>query len=129
MEKARGKVKPYTAPAGGWGSAKQVAKILLKEHAVIEGLRILSHQNKADGYACVSCAWSKPADHWPLEFCESGATATAWEITSNRADPEFFGRHTVADLLRWSDHDLEQKGRVTDPLRWEPSSDKYRPVR
>ena len=40
------------------------------------------HQNKVDGYACVGCAWAKPANPHPFEFCESGAKATAWEITS-----------------------------------------------
>ena len=44
---------------------------------------------------CVSCAWAKPAKPHPLEFCENGAKATAWEITSRRADPAFFAAHTA----------------------------------
>ena len=45
------KIKPYTAPAGGWGSAKSVANILLKEGALISGTRLLTHQNKPQGFA------------------------------------------------------------------------------
>ena len=43
---------------------------------------------------CVSCAWAKPADPRVFEFCENGAKATAWEITSKRVTPDFFARHT-----------------------------------
>ena len=31
------------------------------------------------------CAWTKPAEYHPFEFCENGAKATAWELTSLRA--------------------------------------------
>ena len=31
----------------------------------------------------------------PFEFCENGAKATAWEMTSHRCTPEFFAEHTV----------------------------------
>ncbi len=77
---------------------------------------------------CVSCAWAKPAKTHPLEFCENGAKATAWEITSRRADPAFFDRHTLTELETWLDHDLEEQGRLTHPMRWDPATDKYVPV-
>jgi hypothetical protein len=60
---------------------------------------LLLKQNKPDGYACVSCAWAKPANPHPFEFCESGAKATAWETTSKRnIGADFFERHTVTEL-------------------------------
>jgi molybdopterin-dependent oxidoreductase alpha subunit len=77
---------------------------------------------------CVSCAWAKPAQPHPLEFCENGAKATAWETTSRRADPAFFGNHTLSEIELWSDHELEEKGRLTHPMRWDAASDKYVPV-
>ena len=43
---------------------------------------MLLKQNKPDGFMCVSCAWAKPADPRVFEFCENGAKATTWEITS-----------------------------------------------
>jgi anaerobic selenocysteine-containing dehydrogenase len=121
-------IKPYKGPAGGWGSAKSVAGILVGEHVPLKGSRLLSTQNKPEGYMCVSCAWAKPAQPHPLEFCENGAKATAWETTSRRADPAFFSKHALSDLEQWSDHDLEEKGRLTHPMRWDAASDKYLPV-
>ncbi len=94
----------------------------------MEGSKLLLHQNKPDGFACVSCAWAKPANPHPFEFCESGAKATAWEITSKRCAPDFFASHTVTELLDWSDCDLESVGRLTAPLRWDAASDRYLPV-
>jgi molybdopterin-dependent oxidoreductase alpha subunit len=122
------KIKPYSGPAGGWGSAKSVSEITLKEHVALRGPRLLSLQNKPEGYMCVSCAWAKPAKTHPLEFCENGAKATAWEITSKRADREFFSKHPLRELELWADHDLEEQGRLTHPMRWDAVSDKYVPV-
>ncbi len=119
---------PYAGPAGGWGSLRSVAEILPREGNVVAVGRELLRQNKTDGFACVSCAWAKPANAHPAEFCENGAKATAWELTSRRADAAFFTGHTVADLARWSDYDLEQQGRLTTPLRYHPASDRYLPI-
>jgi len=116
---------PDDRPAGGWGSVRSLGSILRREHVVIEGAGVLIHQNKPDGFACVSCAWGKPAEPHPFEFCENGAKATAWELTSRRAPPEFFLQHTVRELETWSDHDLEEQGRLTAPMRWDPRTDRY----
>ena len=120
--------KPYTFPAGGWGSARSLGQILSREGVLASGALALSRQNKPDGFQCVSCAWSKPASPLPFEFCENGAKATAWEITVHRCTPEFFAKHTVTEMLGWDDYHLEQAGRLTQPMRYDPASDKYRPV-
>jgi len=112
-------------PAGGWGSIKEVSTYLLKERVPFEGAAILLKQNKPDGFMCVSCAWAKPAHPHPAEFCESGAKATAWEITSKRLDPDFFARHTVRSLESWHDHELEEAGRLTAPMRYDSTIDRY----
>ena len=122
------RIKPANMPAGGWGSVSEVAHILFDQRAALKDVPLLAKQNKPDGYACVSCAWAKPANPHPFEFCESGAKATAWETTSKRIDAAFFDRHTVTELEAWSDHQLEDQGRLTVPLRWDAASDKYRPV-
>ncbi|MBC7801142.1 MAG: FdhF/YdeP family oxidoreductase [Gemmatimonadaceae bacterium] len=118
-------IKPYDGPSGGWGSIKSVATVLRREGLLATGPFALLDQNKPHGFKCVSCAWAKPADHHPAEFCENGAKATAWEITSARCTPEFFAAHTCKQLEAWSDHDLEKQGRLTHPLRWDKASDKY----
>lgn len=124
MEKEGSGHEP-TTPAGGWGSLKEVGGILMQERIPPQRAAILLKQNKPDGYACVSCAWAKPAHPHPAEFCESGAKATAWEVTSKHIDPDFFAQHTVQSLERWHDHDLEDLGRLTVPLRWDAASDHY----
>lgn len=122
------RIKPYGGPVGGYGSVKSVADVLLREGIPLEGADVILHQNKPDGYMCVSCAWGKPAVPRPLEVCENGVKATAWEITHHRVDPAFFDRHTLAELETWADHDLEEAGRLTHPMRWDAASDKYLPI-
>jgi anaerobic selenocysteine-containing dehydrogenase len=119
---------PYTGPAGGWGSLGSVAEVLWRERVGLAGAAQLLRQNKPDGFMCVSCAWPKPANPHPAEFCENGAKATAWEITSRRAGQAFFASHTVSELREWPDYDLEQEGRLTSPMRYDAASDKYLPV-
>ncbi|MFT8243491.1 FdhF/YdeP family oxidoreductase [Roseomonas sp. BN140053] len=122
------KIEPYEGPAGGWGSAKSLGEILLREKVRPATARELVRQNKADGFMCVSCAWAKPAQPHPFEFCENGAKATAWDLTSLRTPVEFFARHTLTELRSWRDHDLEQHGRLTHPLRYDRATDRYVPV-
>ncbi|MET0238744.1 MAG: FdhF/YdeP family oxidoreductase [Sphingobium sp.] len=118
-------VKPFEGPAGGWGSVRSLAEILPRERLSPMALGELARQNKPDGFMCVSCAWPKPADHHPAEFCEEGAKATAWELTSYRTTPEFFAQHSLTELRGWRDYDLEQHGRLTQPLRYDAGTDKY----
>ncbi|MGO4524347.1 FdhF/YdeP family oxidoreductase [Microvirga sp. 2MCAF35] len=122
------KIEPYSGPAGGWGSVRSVESILTREGRLVSGNAILLKQNKPDGYACVSCAWAKPANPHPFEYCENGAKATAWELTTKRITPEFFAEHTISELRTWTDHDLEEAGRLTHPMRFDAASDTYVPV-
>ncbi len=120
--------KPYDSPAGGWGSAGSLINILRQEGVPASGALALTRQNKVDGFQCVSCSWSKPANALPFEFCENGAKATAWELTSRRCTPEFFAANSVTELLRLDDYHLERAGRLTYPLRYDAASDRYLPV-
>ncbi|MBS0556532.1 MAG: FdhF/YdeP family oxidoreductase [Proteobacteria bacterium] len=119
-------VEAYTAPAGGWGSVKSVVEILRREQVAIPStVKELWRQNKPRGFTCVSCAWPQPEKPLTFEFCENGAKASAWELTRLRTTPEFFSQHTCTELRNWSDHALEQNGRLTHPLRYDRASDKY----
>ena len=115
----------YDGAAGGWGSLDGIRKVFAAELNNPSVLDTLMRQNKPGGFMCVSCAWTKPAKHHPFEFCENGAKATLWELTTRRCTPEFFGNHTVGELRGWKDYDLEQQGRLTHPMRYEPATDKY----
>ncbi len=115
----------YHGPSGGWGSLRGISSVFGKEWDSPSSIETLMQQNKPHGFMCVSCSWAKPADYHPFEFCENGAKATLWELTSRRCTPEFFGDHTLTELRNWSDYDLEQEGRLTHPLRYNPSTDRY----
>jgi molybdopterin-dependent oxidoreductase alpha subunit len=123
------KLEEKPSGSGGWGSVGALAGILTQEEVPILGSEILLKQNKPDGFMCVSCSWAKPAEPHNFEFCENGAKATAWEITSKTTPPEFFAEHTLAELRNWSDYRLEEHGRLTYPMRYEAATDKYVPVK
>ena len=118
----------YDWPAGGWGSMKGMVRILGTEKPSPGMLETLQRQNKPDGHMCTSCAWGKPAKPHIAEFCENGAKATMWELTSKRCTPDFFAKHSVTELRGWKDYDLEIEGRLTHPMRYNAETDHYEPV-
>ena len=115
-------------PAGGWGSLAGIGEVFTQELASPAALDTLAHQNKPKGFMCVSCAWPKPANYHAFEFCENGAKATLWELTSKRCKPAFWEEHKVTALRDWKDHDLEMLGRLTHPLRYNAQTDAYEEV-
>lgn len=115
----------YSGATGGWGSLEGIANILGQEAVTPDAFKTLARQNKPRGVMCTSCAWAKPATPHTFEFCENGAKATLWELTKNRATPEFFAQHDLAQLRSWHDHDLEKAGRLTHPMRYDRATDRY----
>nr|WP_295672558.1 FdhF/YdeP family oxidoreductase [Sphingomonas sp.] len=114
-------------PAGGWGSLKGIASIFGESWSSPASIATLGQLNKPKGVMCVSCAWPKPANYSAFEFCENGAKATLWELTSARCTPEFWAKdeHTVSALRDWTDHNLEKTGRLTHPMRYDAATDRY----
>ncbi len=49
------------------------------------------------------------------EFCENGAKAVAEEATKRRLTPEFFARHSVAELAAKPEYWLSQQGAAHSP--------------
>jgi molybdopterin-dependent oxidoreductase alpha subunit len=122
------KSRSTMAPAGGWGALNAVETHLKKQDILFRGNRLLLSMNKPGGFDCPSCAWPDPRKPHAFEYCENGAKAVAWEATRKRATPEFFAQHTVGELRGWTDHELEDTGRITDPMRYNPQTDKYEAV-
>jgi molybdopterin-dependent oxidoreductase alpha subunit len=114
-----------SAAAGGWGALKSCGKHLLATGQPLAGARTLLNANQPDGFDCPGCAWGDPEHGSSFEFCENGVKAVAWEATHKRTTPAFFVEHTVTELRAWSDYDLEHQGRLTQPLRYDPDSDRY----
>jgi len=119
--------KPYDRPAGGWGAAAATAKVLLEQSVVTKGSRALLAMNQPGGFKCPSCAFPDADCKKTLEFCENGAKALAHEATKFRVTREFFAEHSVSALMEKSDYWLEMQGRLTEPMRYDPASDRYVP--
>jgi molybdopterin-dependent oxidoreductase alpha subunit len=121
-------IERYDDPAGGWGALKAVAKTLAHQQVVAQGTATLLKANQPDGFDCPGCAWPDPKHTSSFEFCENGAKAITWESTARRVGPDFFENNTVDELWTWSDHKLEDAGRLTTPLFYNRSRDRYEAI-
>ncbi|MDQ0390894.1 FdhF/YdeP family oxidoreductase [Labrys monachus] len=121
-------IERYTAPAGGWGALKAVAETLARQQVIAQGTATLLKANQPEGFDCPGCAWPDPKHTSSFEFCENGAKAITWESTAKRAAPDFFAAYTVSELWDWSDHKLEDQGRLTHPMLYDCDSDRYLPI-
>lgn len=102
-------IERYTAPAGGWGALKAVAKTLAHQQIIAEGALTLLKANQPNGFDCPGCAWPDAKHTSSFEFCENGAKAITWESAAKRVGADFFASHSVTDLWDWSDHRLEDR--------------------
>jgi len=121
-------VKSYDGPAGGWGALRAVANAIRSQMGASADTRALLRMNQPDGFDCPGCAWPDPKHTSSFEFCENGAKAVTWEATVKRVDPGFFAAHSVTEMFGWSDHALEDAGRLTHPLRYDPDTDHFVPL-
>ncbi|WP_436739869.1 FdhF/YdeP family oxidoreductase [Streptomyces sp. BBFR102] len=121
--------KPYRRPAAGWGAAKSVAHVLMKEHAFVDGPRAVFRMNHENGgFDCPGCAWPDDTKGLKLDICENGIKHVTWEMTPKRAGRELFARHSVSELATWTDFALEDTGRLTEPMVYNPLTDHYEPI-
>ncbi|WP_176084777.1 FdhF/YdeP family oxidoreductase [Martelella sp. HB161492] len=121
-------IKAYHEPAGGWGALKAVAATLARQQVEVQGTATLLKANQPEGFDCPGCAWPDPKHTSSFEFCENGAKAITWESTAKRVTADFFATHKVAELWQWSDHALEDQGRLTHPMIYDAESDRYEPI-
>lgn len=121
-------IRPYSHPAGGWGALKATAKAVAEQMMGPDAPVTLFHTNKPDGFDCPGCAWPDKSHTSTFQFCENGAKAVTWEATKKRAPPAFFAQHTVTELLGWSDYQLEDQGRLTEPLVYNAQLDRFEAI-
>ncbi|MCV7175278.1 FdhF/YdeP family oxidoreductase [Mycolicibacterium sphagni] len=101
----------------------------LEQMGPVRTVATLARINQRHGFDCPGCAW--PEEHGGrklAEFCENGAKAVAEEATKRRVTPEFFARHTVAELAAKPEYWLSQQGRLTHPMVLRPGEQHYRPI-
>ncbi|QBR03721.1 FdhF/YdeP family oxidoreductase [Paraburkholderia pallida] len=121
-------IKRYDSPAGGWGALNATARAVREQMDAFVAPITLLRTNQPDGFDCPGCAWPDKEHRSTFQFCENGAKAVTWEATKKRVPPEFFEKHTVASLLKWSDYDLENEGRLTHPMAYDRATDTYQPI-
>ena len=119
---------PYQIAAGVTAVLKS-AQFSWGEDGVVRGTRGLLKMNQTDGFDCSSCAWPDPDHHRSVaEFCENGAKALASDADERAAGPDFFARHSLAELSRLTDRDQNNAGRLTHPLVKRPGGTHYEPI-
>ena len=120
--------EPYEHPAAGWGATKSVGKTLMSRHALVKGsLATLIMNQPSRGFDCPGCAWPDD-DHVRLDICENGIKHVTWEMTRKEVGADFFARHTVTELSSWTDFELEDAGRLTEPMSYDAATDRYVPI-
>lgn len=119
----------YHHPAAGWGAAKSVTRVLLRERALVDGPRAIFKMNHENGgFDCPGCAWPDDTKGLKLDICENGIKHVTWEMTPKRVTRDFFAAHTVTELSTWTDFALEDQGRLTEPMVYDPGTDHYVPI-
>ncbi|WP_305784069.1 FdhF/YdeP family oxidoreductase [Symbioplanes lichenis] len=123
-----------THPSAGWGAALSVGNVVAKTREPLAGPHAMLKMNqlklgkKGGGYDCPGCAWPDDRNGLHLDICENGIKHVTWEMTRKRAGADFFAQHTVSELNTWTDFDLENAGRLTEPMVYNAQTDKYEPI-
>lgn len=121
--------RDYHHPAAGWGAARSVGEVLVRQRELLDGPRIILRMNHEDGgFDCPGCAWPDDRKGLRMDICENGIKHSTWEMTSKRVGREFFAAHSVTELMGWSDFALEDAGRLTEPMAYDPETDHYVPI-
>ncbi|PYY87061.1 CbbBc protein [Pseudomonas sp. TKO26] len=121
-------IRNYDGPAGGWGALKATATAVREQMDALKAPLTLMRTNQPDGFDCPGCAWPDKEHKSTFQFCENGAKAVTWEATNKRVTPAFFAEHPLTSLLQRSDYQLEDLGRLTEPLIYDRASDTFKPV-
>ncbi len=115
--------------AGGLPAVLSTTRHAVRELGALRGAKLLLKVNQTHGFDCPGSAWPDPDDRRSMvEFCENGAKAVAEEATTRRVTPEFFARHSVAELSQQTDHWLGKQGRLTHPMVLREGATHYQPI-
>jgi anaerobic selenocysteine-containing dehydrogenase len=96
---------------------------------LMRGTSAMLNLNQWEGFDCPSCAWPDPEDHRSaFEFCENGAKAIASETTKKRVTPEFFAQFGLSEIAKMSDFEMDQAGRITQPVILRPGAQHYEAI-
>ncbi|RLV56769.1 hypothetical protein D9V41_03035 [Aeromicrobium phragmitis] len=114
--------------AAGVPAVAVAMKRALTHMGATRSVKTLLKLNQKDGFDCMGCGWPDPEHRHVAEFCENGVKAVAEEALTDRATPQFFARHSIADLDRQTELWLGKQGRITHPMIKRPGGDHYEPI-
>src|SRR5205809_754457 len=128
-EQAQVKLRAPDRVAAGMRALAESLKFTARETGVARAISDWLKINKKDGLDCQSCAWPNPdGDRHVFEFCENGVKALTSEATKKQIGPEFFRKHSIADLQEQTDHWLELQGRLVHPMVKREGASHYQPI-
>ncbi|MFM8439835.1 MAG: molybdopterin-dependent oxidoreductase, partial [Acidobacteriota bacterium] len=122
------RVKEPRDTAAGVASVKNSVRIAARKMGFKRGMKALSALNQQGGIDCQSCAWPDPLKRTRAEFCENGVKALADEATTKLIDDKFFADRTVGELLTYSEHWLNEQGRLTRPMVLREGAENFEPL-
>jgi len=128
-ERAQVKLRAPDRVAAGMRALAESLKFTARETGFARAISDWLKINKKDGFDCQSCAWPNPdRDRHVFEFCENGVKALTSEATKKQIGPEFFRKHSIADLQEQTDHWLELQGRLVHPMVKREAASHYQPI-
>lgn len=128
-EKRKPDLRKPDRTAGGMDALLQSVKFTARETGFARAIGDWLKVNKKDGFDCQSCAWPSPdEDRHLFEFCENGVKALTSEATKKHIGPEFFGKHSIAELREQTDNWLELQGRLVHPMVKREGETHYEPI-
>ncbi|MFK7972536.1 MAG: FdhF/YdeP family oxidoreductase [Bacteroidia bacterium] len=121
--------KPKSTAVGVPAVLKGLAHTF-KYTGAVDTLGIAARLNQKGGFDCPGCAWPDPDDDRAkmAEYCENGLKAIAEEAQQKSLDARFFRRHSIAEMLDWSDFEIGKKGRLTEPMVLRKGASHYEPI-
>ncbi|MFT6835804.1 MAG: molybdopterin-dependent oxidoreductase alpha subunit, partial [Francisellaceae bacterium] len=119
----------YKHATGSWGATFSVASVILKKREPIRATKAVFKMNhESGGFDCPGCAWPDDLKGLKMDICENGIKHSTSEMTRKACDPDFFAKHKVSSLKSWSSYQLEQVGRITEPMVYQAETDHYVPI-
>ena len=120
------KIPVYSHPAAGWPALISSTRKLMDYQTFLRGsISVLKSNQPKGGFDCPGCAWPDHKSHKAIDVCENGIKVIASETMTKKADAQFFARHSVTELQGWSGYELEHSGRLSEPVYYDATQDRY----
>jgi molybdopterin-dependent oxidoreductase alpha subunit len=117
------------AAAAGVPAVANSLKHVYGNSGLMRGTAAMLNLNQWEGFDCPSCAWPDPEDHRSaFEFCENGAKAIASETTKKKVTPAFSAQFSLHEIAKMSDYEMDQAGRITQPMVLRPGATHYEAI-